>query len=92
MISPGKFSIAEVKLARFTAAKNHQIEDVSLKNPVKCPPLILQSLYSFPPSLFMWFRLLPAAFMGGISMNCVGNNPTQADDRQDDLVIYAFFF
>lgn len=35
--------------------------------------------------------LLPAAFMGGLSMNCVGNDPTQAEDRQDDLVLLVFF-
>lgn len=33
-----------------------------------------------------------AAFMGGISMNSVGNNPTQAEDRRDDLVLLVFFF
>lgn len=31
--------------------------------------------------------LLPAAFMGGIFMHCVGNDPTQVEDRQDDLVL-----
>lgn len=30
--------------------------------------------------------LLQAAFMGGISMNCVGKDPTQAEDSQNDLV------
>lgn len=31
-----------------------------------------------------------ADFMGGISMNSVGNNPTQAEDRGDDLVLSGF--
>lgn len=32
-----------------------------------------------------------ADFMGGISKDAVGNNPTQAEDRQDDLVLLGFF-
>lgn len=31
--------------------------------------------------------LLPAAFMGGISMHCVGNDPTQVEDGQESLVL-----
>lgn len=31
--------------------------------------------------------LLPAAFMGGISMHCVGKDPTQVEGGQEDLVL-----
>lgn len=94
-MSPGKFSITEVKFASFTVARNHHIQEASLKHWGKYPLLILQSLYNLPSPLVCviqtQLQLLPAAFMGGISMNCVGNDPTQAEGRQDDQVLLGFF-
>lgn len=49
-------------------------------------------VYTIPSPLVcviqIQFLLLPAAFMGGIFMHCVGNDPTQVEGRQDDLALF----